>query len=32
LVAHPKAVFYARLANFTEGFLSVEAQGFDLVA
>ena len=32
LIAHPKAVFYARLANFTEGFLSVEAQGFDLVA
>jgi TorA maturation chaperone TorD len=31
LMAHPKAVFYARLAHFTEGFLSVEAQGFDLV-
>jgi TorA maturation chaperone TorD len=31
VIAHPKAVFYARLANFTEGFLSVEAQGFDLV-
>ena len=31
VMAHPKAVFYARLAHFTEGFLSVEAQGFDLV-
>lgn len=32
VIAHPKAVFYARLAHFTEGFLSVEAQGFDLVS
>ncbi len=32
LLAHPKAVFYARLAHFTEGFLSVEAQGFDLLS
>lgn len=32
LIAHPKAVFYARLAHFTEGFLSVEAQGFDLLS
>jgi TorA maturation chaperone TorD len=31
LQAHPKADFYARLAAFTEAFLSVEAQGFDLV-
>ena len=29
--AHPQAVFYARLATFTAGFMSVEAQGFDLV-
>lgn len=32
VVAHPRAVFYARLAQFTEAFLSVEAQGFDLVS
>lgn len=31
IIVHPRAVFYARLASFTEGFLSVEAQGFDLV-
>ncbi len=31
LQGHPKADFYARLAEFTAGFLSVEAQGFDLV-
>ena len=30
--AHPQAVFYARLAEFTAGFLSVEMQGFDLVS
>lgn len=30
--AHPQAVFYARVAEFTAVFLSVEAQGFDLVA
>ncbi|WP_299512963.1 molecular chaperone TorD family protein [uncultured Limnohabitans sp.] len=29
---HPQAVFYARLAEFTAGFLSVEMQGFDLVS
>ncbi len=29
--AHPRAVFYARLAAFTASFMSVEAQGFDLV-
>jgi TorA maturation chaperone TorD len=32
LRAHPAAVFYAHLAAFTEAFLSVEMQGFDLVA
>jgi TorA maturation chaperone TorD len=31
LLAHPAATFYARLAAFTEAFLSVELQGFDLV-
>jgi TorA maturation chaperone TorD len=29
--AHPQAVFYARLADFTTAFMGVEAQGFDLV-
>ena len=32
LQGHPRAVFYARLSAFTEAFISVEAQGFDLVA
>ena len=32
LQAHPRAVFYASLAAFTESFVSVELQGFDLVA
>jgi TorA maturation chaperone TorD len=32
LLAHPAAVFYARVAAFTQAFLSVETQGFDLVA
>lgn len=32
VIAHPRAVFYARLAHFTEAFLGVEAQGFDLMA
>jgi TorA maturation chaperone TorD len=32
LLAHPRAVFYARVASFTEAFISVESQGFDLVA
>lgn len=32
LQAHPRAMFYARLAAFTEAFISVESQGFDLVA
>lgn len=31
LTAHPRAVFYARLAALTETFVSVEAQGFDLM-
>ncbi len=29
--AHPKARFYAALAGFTAAFVSVEAQGFDLM-
>ena len=29
--AHPRAVFYARLAGLTEAFASVEAQAFDLL-
>ena len=32
LQAHPRAVFYARAAAFTAAFISVESQGFDLVA
>jgi TorA maturation chaperone TorD len=32
LQGHPRAVFYARVAAFTETFISVESQGFDLVA
>lgn len=31
LGAHPKAGFYAALAGFTRAFLSVEAQGFDML-
>jgi len=31
LVGHPRAVFYARVAAFTDAFLSVEVQGFDLM-
>lgn len=30
--AHPKARFYAALAGFTAAFISVETQGFDLMA
>lgn len=30
--AHPKARFYAALAGFTAAFVSVEAQGFDLMS
>jgi TorA maturation chaperone TorD len=32
IALHPKAKFYARLAEFTKAFLSVEAQGFDMLA
>lgn len=32
LMAHPKARFYRALADFTQAFLSVEAQGFDMLA
>ncbi|WP_416546263.1 molecular chaperone [Limnohabitans sp. DCL3] len=31
LLSQPRAVFYARVAAFTEAFISVESQGFDLV-
>jgi TorA maturation chaperone TorD len=31
IAAHPKARFYAALAGFTAAFVSVEAQGFDLL-
>jgi TorA maturation chaperone TorD len=31
LKSHPRAVFYARVAAFTETFISVESQGFDLM-
>lgn len=29
---HPKARFYAALAGFTQAFISIEAQGFDMLA
>jgi TorA maturation chaperone TorD len=32
LNAHPKARFYAALAEFTRAFISVEAQGFDMMS
>jgi TorA maturation chaperone TorD len=32
ITAHPKARFYARLAEFTRAFVNVEAQGFDMLA
>lgn len=32
VAAHPKAKFYRALAEFTRAFLSVEAQGFDMLA
>lgn len=32
LAAHPKARFYAHLAALTRAFMSVEAQGFDMLA
>jgi len=31
LAAHPRARFYAALADFTRAFMSVEAQGFDML-
>ncbi|HEX2543329.1 MAG TPA: molecular chaperone TorD family protein [Ramlibacter sp.] len=31
IAAHPKARFYAALAGFTSAFMSVEAQGFDML-
>jgi len=31
LQAHPQARFYGALAGFTRAFMSVEAQGFDLL-
>ena len=31
IAAHPRARFYASLANFTKAFLNVEAQGFDML-
>jgi TorA maturation chaperone TorD len=31
IVAHPKARFYRALAEFTRAFLSIEAQGFDML-
>lgn len=32
IAAHPRARFYAALAGFTGAFMSVEAQGFDMLA
>ena len=32
VAAHPRAVFYRSLAEFTSAFVGVEAQGFDLLA
>lgn len=32
LASHPKANFYAALARFTQAFVSVEQQGFDMLA
>ena len=32
VAAHPKARFYAALADFTRAFFSVETQGFDMLA
>ena len=32
IAAHPKARFYAALAGFTRSFISVETQGFDMLA
>ncbi len=32
ITAHPRAKFYAALSGFTRAFISVEAQGFDMLA
>jgi TorA maturation chaperone TorD len=32
VAAHPKARFYAALAGFTRAFVSIESQGFDMLA
>ena len=32
ILAHPKARFHAALADFTQAFFNVEAQGFDMLA
>jgi TorA maturation chaperone TorD len=32
VAGHPRARFYARLADFTRAFLGVEQQGFDMLA
>lgn len=32
IAAHPKARFYAALAGFTQAFVAVEVQGFDMLA
>ena len=32
IAGHPKARFYAALAAFTRAFISIEAQGFDMMA
>jgi TorA maturation chaperone TorD len=32
IAAHPRARFYAAVANFTRAFANVEAQGFDMLA
>jgi hypothetical protein len=32
LMEHPKARFYRALGGFTQAFISVEAQGFDMLA
>jgi TorA maturation chaperone TorD len=31
VAAHPKARFYRSVAGFTQAFVSVEAQGFDML-
>jgi TorA maturation chaperone TorD len=31
IAAHPKARFYGALASFTQAFMSIEIQGFDML-